>query len=177
MAMWMGRLTRDPSWLREMLGAKISAAGASDIRDQLRALMLVSARWMLVMVFFERELYRDPDRPDLNRLWWDLVGQMQLIPRPEGRDEPDWATKNHLSNAPVYYHNYLLGELMASQFDAALKGGNDSGPQGWRDPGLGQFFRERVFAPGASVTWDQLAEHATGEPLSGRFFAEQFVGT
>jgi peptidyl-dipeptidase A len=98
--------------------------------------MLVSARWILVMVHFERELYRDPDRADLNTLWWDLVERMQFIRRPEGRDEPDWAAKIHFSTAPVYYHNYLLGELMASQLTTYLGArccaGAAGASAGWR---------------------------------------------
>ncbi|HEX6040568.1 M2 family metallopeptidase, partial [Longimicrobium sp.] len=71
-AMYFGRLTRDPAWLREVVGAALSEDEAREIRGQLRASMLIAARWMLVMVYFERELYRDPDRADLNRVWWDL---------------------------------------------------------------------------------------------------------
>ncbi|HLM67469.1 MAG TPA: M2 family metallopeptidase, partial [Longimicrobium sp.] len=118
-AMYMGRLTRDPAWLREVMGAGLGEDEAADVRAQLRAAMLVAARWMLVMAYFERELYRDPDRADLNALWWELVERLQMVRRPDGRDEPDWASKIHLSGAPVYYHNYLLGELMASQMSAA----------------------------------------------------------
>ena len=38
-----------------------------------------------------------------------------MLKRPEGRNEPDWATKIHIASYPCYYHNYLLGELLASQ--------------------------------------------------------------
>ena len=177
-AMYFGRLTRDPSWLREVVGAEVADDEAREIRHQLRAAMLISARWMLVMVYFERELYRDPDRADLNRLWWQLVERMQLIRHPEADPEgTEWASKNHLSLAPVYYHNYLLGELMASQLSAAIRRETGLPPERSiaGEPGVGAFFRERVFAPGASVDWNGLLVHATGEPLDARFFVEQFV--
>ncbi|HEU0016193.1 MAG TPA: M2 family metallopeptidase [Longimicrobium sp.] len=177
-AMYMGRLTRDPAWLREVMGAAVDNADAAAIRAQLRAGMLVATRWMLVMAYFERELYRDPDRADLGRVWWDLVERLQMIRRPEGREgAADWAAKPHLSLSPVYYHNYLLGELMASQMSAAIR----------REAGLpadrsiagstraGAFLRDRVFAPGASVDWNGLLVHATGEPLASRWFVEEFV--
>jgi peptidyl-dipeptidase A len=176
-AMYMGRLTRDPAWLRDVVGAAPDAAEERAVRAQLRASMLVAARWILVMVYFERELYRDPDRADLDSLWWDLVERLQYVRRPDGRQAPDWAAKIHFSIAPVYYHNYLLGELMASQVSAALDG--ELGDRGGRsiagDPRVGAFFRERVFAPGASVDWNRLLVHATGEALSPRFFVEDFV--
>lgn len=174
-AMYMGRLTRDPAWLREVMGAGLAEDEAADVRAQLRAAMLVSARWMLVMAYFERELYRDPDRADLNALWWDLVERLQMVRRPGGRDEPDWASKIHLSGAPVYYHNYLLGELMASQMSAAARRGIPRGRSIAGEAAVGRFFRERIFRPGASLDWNELLVHATGEGLSPRFFVEEFV--
>jgi peptidyl-dipeptidase A len=174
-AMYMGRLTRDPAWLREVMGAGLAEDEAADVRAQLRAAMLVAARWMLVMAYFERALYRDPDRADLNALWWDLVERLQMVRRPDGRDEPDWASKIHLSGAPVYYHNYLLGELMASQMSAAARRGIPRGRSIAGQEPVGRFFREHIFRPGASLDWNELLVHATGEGLSPRFFVEEFV--
>ena len=82
--------------------------------------MLVFARWVLVMTHFERGLYADPDA-DHDTAWWDLVERFQLITRPDGRHAPDWAAKIHVALAPVYYQNYLLGELVASQLQATLR--------------------------------------------------------
>jgi len=176
-AMFMGRLTRDPEWLREVIGVELSDEEAAEIRDQLRAAMLVSARWILVMAHFERELYRDPDRPDLNKLWWDLVERIQFVRRPEGRDEPDWAAKIHFSTAPVYYHNYLLGELMASQLTAFLGRDVLRGRRGSMrgEVAVGRFLRDRIFAPGASLDWNELLVQSTGEGLNPHYFVEEFV--
>lgn len=175
-AMFMGRLTRDPEWLRQVLGAEVGPEAAADVRRQLRMAMLVSARWMLVMAYFERELYRDPDREDLDSLWWDLVEEIQYVRRPEGRVAPDWASKIHFSTAPVYYHNYLLGELMASQLSAYLKREVLAGRGGMKDAAeVGEFLRERIFAPGMSLDWNELLVRATGEGLEPRWFVEEFV--
>lgn len=177
-AMFFGRMTREPAWLRDVLGVSVGTDEARAIRGRLRAAMLVSTRWMLVMAYFERALYRDPDRPDLNALWWRLVEEIQGIRHPEA--DPlgtEWASKIHLSLSPVYYHNYLLGEMMASQVSAALR--RDTGLSADRsvagDVRAGAFFRERIFAPGATVDWNSLLVHATGEPLSPRHFVAEFV--
>lgn len=175
-AMYMGRLTRDPAWLRDVVAAELDEGQATDIRAQQRAAMLVSMRWILVMVYFERELYRNPDRDDLDTLWWDLVERLQYIRRPDSRAAPDWASKIHFSLSPVYYHNYLLGELMASQVSAAAR---RSVPEGRSIAGhaeVGAFLRERIFTPGATLDWNQLLVHATGEELSPRYFVDEFVG-
>jgi hypothetical protein len=70
-----------------------------------------------------------------------------MVRRPDGRDEPDWASKIHLSGAPVYYHNYLLGELMASQMSAAARRGIPRGSSIAGQEAVGRFFREHIFRP------------------------------
>jgi Zn-dependent M32 family carboxypeptidase len=40
---------------------------------------------------------------------------------------------------------------------------------------VGDYLRSRIFAPGAVYGWNDLIKHATGETLSPRAFAAQFV--
>lgn len=172
-AMLMGRLPRDPAWLRAVAavddGDVDAIAGA--LAEAQRAALLVFARWVLVMTNFERSLYADPDA-DLDSLWWDLVEQHQRVHRPDHRHEPDWAAKIHLAAAPVYYQNYLYGELFASQLDATLR----TRAGGLVDrPAAGALLRDEVFAPGASLRWDALVERATGEPLTAVHMARQLT--
>jgi peptidyl-dipeptidase A len=172
-AMLFGRLTRDPNWLRAVAGIDDDAVDkiAPALADARRAALLVFARWVLVMTNFERRLYADPD-DDLDTLWWDLVERYQQVHRPDGRRASDWAAKIHLATAPVYYQNYLYGELFASQLDATLA---------TRTAGLvdrtaaGQLRVRDVFAPGASLRWDALVTRATGEPLSAVHLARQLA--
>ncbi len=170
-AMLMGRLPRDPAWLSTIASVDEVdvAALAPDLAAAQRAALLVFARWVLVMTTFERALYADPDQ-DLDTLWWDLVEQHQLVRRPEGRSAPDWASKIHLAVAPVYYQNYLYGELFASQLQAVLA--ERTGGIVDREEAGALMVRE-VFAPGASKRWDRLVVDATGEPLSAAAFARQ----
>jgi peptidyl-dipeptidase A len=171
-AMLMGRLTRRPEWL----GAIAAVDGGvldDDLREALaasrRAALLVFARWVLVMTNFERSLYEDPDG-DLDTRWWDLVERYQMLTRPDGRHAPDWAAKIHLAVAPVYYQNYLYGELFASQMQRTLElqaGGIVD------TDAAGALLAREVFAPGASKRWDALVVAATGEPLSARAFAQE----
>lgn len=170
-AMLLGRLTRDPRWWREVTG--LPAADADALEQPLaagrRARALVFARWALVMCSFERALYQDPD-DDHDTRWWDLVERYQLVRRPDGRRAPDWAAKIHLAVAPVYYQNYLYGELFASQLQAAIQ--RDVGGLVDR-PDAGAWLVERVFRPGAAQRWDDLVRSATGEPLTARHFADE----
>jgi peptidyl-dipeptidase A len=179
-AMFMDRLVYSIEWLESATAVKLEDReglrnGTSQV---LRFEMLLMSRWTLVMTHFERELYANPKRDDLNALWWQLVEELQLVPRPENRNAPDWAAKIHLAVAPVYYHNYLLGEIIASQLGAALRGSHRAGglPDGYVGcTELGTFLRERVFAHGASLHWQKLLESATGSRLSARYFLDEFV--
>jgi peptidyl-dipeptidase A len=110
-ALMMGALAEEPGWLEKgELDGDVERLAARRRADR-----LVFTRWALVMFHFEKEFYEDPDRDDLNKLWWDLVERLQLVNRPPERDEPDWAAKIHVAIAPVYYHNYVLGNLISVQ--------------------------------------------------------------
>ena len=167
-AILMGRLASDGEWLERVLGAEPAdlAAIAADLRAARAAEMLAFARWVLVMTNFERSLYADPDS-DLDARWLELVARYQLIPAPAGRSNADWAAKIHVACAPVYYHCYLYGHLVASQLSATLE--RECGGLVDR-PAAGALLRERIFHPGQSVRWDHLLEQATDEPLTAKYF-------
>ncbi|HXV13004.1 MAG TPA: M2 family metallopeptidase, partial [Candidatus Krumholzibacteria bacterium] len=179
-AMLFGRLSKDADWIGRMIGVappeRESLARESERNARLS--QLVFARWCQVMVRFERALYANPDG-DLNQLWWDLVERYQSVPRPEGRNEPDWAAKIHVVSAPVYYHNYMLGELFASQLDYTIQKNvlhARNGRASFVDQrAVGEFLREKVFAGGKRWRWDELVTRATGEPLNPERFVAQFV--
>jgi len=172
-AMLFGRLVRDPEWLASVV--ELPASELDELVPRLvearRAALLVFARWVLVVTHFEHAFYADP-AGDLDTLWWDLVERYQLVRRPDGRTAPDWASKIHLAVVPVYYQNYLYGELVASQLDATLTahaGGIVDRPE------AGRFLVEEFFAPGATLRWDHLIEQATGEPLTAAHLARQLA--
>jgi peptidyl-dipeptidase A len=179
--MFFGRLSRNPDWMQQMLDLsdeqreeieKVSAKYA-----QLK--QLIFARWDMVMYEFEKQLYANPDQ-DLNNLWWDIVEKYQFMKRPGERDEPDWAAKIHFTIAPCYYHNYLLGELFASQLHQyivsnVLELESDEGVSYVGQRKVGEFMHEKVFEAGAVYRWNRMIELATGEPLSPKYFVAQFV--
>jgi peptidyl-dipeptidase A len=172
-ALMMGSLADDPAWLSAVAG--VPEAELGEVREHLRwrdrADRLVFTRWALVMFNFERELYADPDRDDLNELWWDLVERLQLVKRPPGRDEPDWAAKIHVAVASVYYHNYVLGHLIAAQLRHHLEERVTGGPF-FMSEMAGRYLIEAVFGPGARNRWEDAVLGATGERLNPDYFVK-----
>ena len=80
---------------------------------------------------------------------------------------------------PVYYHNYQMGQLFASQLHRAicksLYAGKDPKSvlyNGNRE--VGAFMKEKVFTPGRSLSWNALTKLATGEELNAKAFALDF---
>lgn len=182
-AMLFGRLAKNPVWLREWAQADPAflrtheAAIARALPDQL----LVQARWMMLMAHMERAVYRDPTQ-DLRTLWWDLAERFQWVKRPEGRHAPDWAAKIHFSIAPAYYHNYQLGEMLASQLqDHLLEHVLGGGPQAWdryvRSPEVAGFLIPNYYRPGRTYDWRELTRRATGRPLGAAAFVKDLVGS
>ncbi|MHC4757234.1 MAG: M2 family metallopeptidase [Planctomycetota bacterium] len=180
-AMFFGRLSRHPLWMQEMLELsdeeRMEIETVSGKYAQLKQLIFV--RWASVMYQFEKELYRDPGQ-DLNSLWWDIVEKYQMVNRPEGRDEPDWAAKIHFAIAPCYYHNYMLGELLASQLHnyivTNVMNVEAEAEVSYVGAGeVGSYLRENVFETGTVYPWNEMIERATDEKLTAKYFVAQFV--
>jgi len=178
-AMLFGALGKNPTWMVGYAGAdekRIDEVKGA-IMEQRRREQLIFARWTMVMLHFEKALYENPDQ-DLNRLWWQNVERFQLLTPPPERDAPDWAAKPHFTIAPVYYHNYMLGEIFAAQLRHKLAqlAGHD-GPaaelvfNGRKD--FGKFLDEKIFRPGMSSKWPEFVEQATGTPLNPGFFGDE----
>jgi len=172
-ALMMGSLAGEPGWLRTVAGVPEEDLTGDHERllARRREDLLVFTRWALVVFRFEKELYADPDREDLNRVWWDLVEEMQGVPCPPGRDEPDWAAKIHVATAPVYYHNYVLGNLIAAQLRNYLEENITRGPF-YENEVAGRYLLESFFGPGARENWRDTVLRATGEPLGPDYFVK-----
>ena len=180
-AMFFGRLSRNPAWMQQML--KLSDEQRAEIEKvsgkYMQLKQLIFARWDLVMYNFEKQLYANPEQ-DLNSLWWQMVEKYQLVKKPSGRNEPDWAAKIHFTVAPCYYHNYMLGELFASQLHHylvhnILKLESDENVSYVGQSKAGDFLTENVFEAANLYNWNEMIERATGEPLTPKYFVTQFV--
>jgi peptidyl-dipeptidase A len=180
-AMMFERLAKRRAFLEKM-GLTVADPKAFDETGakMLRYQLLIFSRWCQVMLRFEKGMYENPDQ-DLNKLWWDLVEKYQLVRRPPNRNAPDYGSKIHIVSAPVYYHNYMMGELFASQLHHAIAralypGADPNAVIYVGNKEVGDFMRKKVFAPGKTLSWNQLTKHATGEELNAKAFAADFQG-
>lgn len=180
-AMFFGRLSRNPAWMQQMLNlSDEQRAEIEEVSEKYAQLkQLIFARWAMVMYDFEKRLYADPNQ-NLNALWWDMVQKYQFVNSPPNRDEADWAAKIHFTIAPCYYHNYMLGELLASQLHhylvhELLRRDSDEDVGYVDQKKAGDFLTEKVFEAGAVYHWNEMIRRATGEQLTPKYFVTQFV--
>jgi peptidyl-dipeptidase A len=173
-----------PIWLEEMgvlkkqtarrLSGRLARFNVADT--------LIFMRWAMVVTAFEKEMYRRP-KQDPDRLWWKLTSDILLIEPPDKSPKGVWAAKHHLIFAPVYFQNYLLGELFAHQLlrkmqgelqEAQAAGLGSDGYSALRTLMSGErvasYLIENVFKPGASLRWPRMVQRATGGELDVEAF-------
>ena len=174
-------MSKRRGWLEKM-GVKVDDPAAFDetAAKMTRYQLLIFSRWCQVMLRFEKSMYENPGQ-DLNKLWWDMVEKYQMMKRPPNRNAPDYGSKIHVVSAPVYYHNYMMGELFASQLHHAIArdlfGRTDPAAVTYAGKKeLGEYMKKKVFAPGRTLSWNALTKHATGEELNAKAFAADFKG-
>ncbi len=178
-AMLFQKFSKSADWLKGMGVAVANPKAFNQAGQKLQqAELLVFSRWAQVMFRFEKSLYENPEQ-DLNALWWRLVEKYQGLKVP-GRALPDYASKIHIVVAPAYYHNYLMGQLFASQVHhtvarEVLGGANPRTAQYLGNPKVGEFFRTKIFGPGKTLKWNELTRFATGEPLNAKAFAQDLA--
>lgn len=164
MALLAGRQAYRPKSLQTLL--KDSKSSLQDRAEtSLKRRQLIFSRWVLVMTYFERELYNNPDQ-DLNTLWWSVVERFQKIKCSGSASGCDWAAKYHIGLAPVYYFSYLLGELFASSLEERI-------PH-FPTKETGKFLNDKLFNPGNSMHWNSLIEYGVGHKLTADAWLAQF---
>jgi len=180
-AMLMDRNATNINWMNRSLDiSKKNQKKVAEITQKSSVLSkLIFARWSMVVLNFEKNLYLNPDQ-DLNTLWWDLVEKYQYVKRPDSPEGSEWATKIHIATYPVYYQNYQMGELFASQVlaymaDYFYKGKDYNQATFWDNKEAGDYLKSKIFTPGKKYPWNNMIEQATGEKLTAKHFAKLYV--
>ena len=119
-------------------------------------------------------LYADPVQ-DLLATWWNKSSATSTCAGPTGIGRGDWAAKIHLTVAPVYYHNYLLGQMTASQLEATLARELGNAQPRRRSRRRRRAAARAVPAARRALRWDEHVRSATGSPLTTAAFAAELA--
>jgi len=176
-AMLFGRLAGDAEWVGRNVINDLTFNDNGAGKKAAALAQITFSRWAQVMYRFEKAMYSNPEQ-NLQDLWWKLVNHYQLLNIPDDRDsDNDWASKIHIATVPCYYHNYLLGELLASQLQAFITKNvtmSDSFGAWAGDKKIGAWLKSNIFQPGKLYVWNQMIEKAMGENLSPYYYTAEF---
>lgn len=180
-AQLFGKLAFHPVWIKKVLNVPESIVEniRQDAINLIKMNQIIFARWVLVMYNFEKALYKNPD-DDLTKLWWDLHYKYLRIIPPERKNKPDWATKIHIVTSPCYYHNYLLGEVLASQLNNFIHINILNSDNIWDTViidknEVGDYLINNLFRFGALYHWKEIIKISTGEDLTTKYYKNQYI--
>lgn len=163
MAVFFESFVSDPDWVRENLA--LDPDEAERFCRQGRYAALTWIRTLVANIRFEHALYSQPDQ-DPDATYRALVQRLNGYTLPADASAR-WAADQMLVSMPIYYHNYLIAELITRQTREALLG-RDGALLG--NPNVRTFLMEQYYRPGASLPWPEKIRRATGRSLDGEAF-------
>lgn len=157
MAEMLGYMVQDPDWLTHV---GLSAAEISGAERESLGPWFAYLRQRTAHALFEYAAYEDPgaDLDGLNaRVEAEILGCAV-------NESPRWAAEPNawFSRYPVYWQNYVLADVIASQIHHDLR---RRFGRLWGSREAVQFMREQYWGPGAAVEWKAKVEQGTGQPL------------
>ena len=166
-----GGLVSTPSWLTGALG--MSAGDADEVRAWVRERRLVAARWSLVWIAVERQLFCAPSQDPTAVFWDECARVLGVDASPELRGIAAWARVPHYVGHPVYLQNYLVADVIAAQLEETLEA-RFGGLHEQREAGAA--LRTTIFEPGAVLRGDALLRSVTGRDLDLGPYLRRWLG-
>ena len=134
-----------------------------------------------VMTEFEYSLYaKNLPTKEYNKRWWELAKKYQgIVPASErGEAYCDAATKTHINDAPAYYYNYMIANVLLFQFHEYIATNilkqDVHATNYWGNKQVGDFLKS-VMQTGASVDWREHLKATIHSDLSAKPMVNYFA--
>jgi oligoendopeptidase F len=161
MAEVMGQFARRMDWL--LSRTSVSEREVSEYRSRyLPAQMLVRFFDLLLNFRIELQAYSKEGR-EMAEVERELTEGTRLLEYPL-EESPQWEANTWYTSYPVYWQNYILASVIASQVHEALD--RRIGPEAASNPGVKEYLASHFFSPGNSISWSERIRRGTGSPLS-----------
>lgn len=160
MAELIGYTVQDPAWLAH---AGLTPSEVHSAATNAMGPWFAYLRQRTAHALFEFEAYANPDA-DLDVINAGLEARVLGCSMDEA---PRWAAEPNAwySRYPVYWQNYVLADVVASQIHHDLR--RRFGAV-WRNARALEYVREQYWAPGGALDWQEKLHRGTGEGLSSR---------
>ena len=156
MAEVFGYVTRNVDWLREM---GVNEEAILDLQKRLIAPWFHFLRERTAFALAEYEIYENPGvDPDavLAQVECDVLGIAPV-------DTPRWAADAWYISYPIYWQNYVIADIIASQIHKRLReqfGGLHGHPEAFQE------VQRAYIVPGNTIDWQERLLQHSGSDLS-----------
>jgi oligoendopeptidase F len=160
MAEVMGEFARRPDWLKAV--ARMPDAEVERYKNQLLPAQMVLRFFdLLLNMRIEWAAYAG-EAQDMGAVERELTREVRGLDFPPD-DPPQWEANTWYTTYPVYWHNYILASVIATQVHDTITA--RFGPEASLHPEVADYLREHFYASGNSVTWTERIIRGTGTPL------------
>lgn len=153
-----GYVPQHPDYLRSM---GLSEGEIADARQALLGPLFHYLRQRTAYCFFEHAMYKDPTQ-DLDALLGTVESKILAC---ANNASPRWASNAWYVNYPVYWHNYVLADVISSQIHEHLSA--NVGDL-YNSKAAFDYVIDTYIAPGASIPWLEKISKGTGYELKAK---------
>jgi peptidyl-dipeptidase A len=168
MAETLGYTVQDPAWLAAMglTPSEVASAGATGMGP-----WFAYIRQRTAHALFEYEAYANPDG-ELDVINAGIEAKVLGCAMDE---TPRWAAEPNawFSRYPVYWQNYVLADVVASQIHHDLR--RRFGTV-WRNPAALEHIKTHYWVPGGALDWQEKLRRGTGTGLETRALVADLSG-
>lgn len=161
MAETLGEFARRTDWLQSVAGVPEEGVERY-LTVMLPAQMVIRLFELLFNMRLELSAYAESSQnmPELER---ELTREIRLLRFPE-EDPSQWEANTWYTSYPVYWQNYILASVIASQAHETIT--ERFGLEASANPDLAAYLRENFYASGNAFTWWERVRRGTGKPLN-----------
>ncbi|RKZ05264.1 peptidase M3A and M3B thimet/oligopeptidase F [Candidatus Fermentibacteria bacterium] len=166
-----GRFTTHEAFYSGFFGEKLAEAGKNFKR--LKLWNRVNKLRSVSRILLDQALYRTriENIDDIHQLLWKT--NMEVLGEQPYADMPIWASTIHFTTHPVYFHNYLLGDLMCDMLDDVFLKRENVSDVTERPELFGRFILDEVIGVSGRYPFPDLFRRISGEELSLRLLSKR----
>jgi oligoendopeptidase F len=124
-------------------------------------------------ILFDQALYRNRMKniDDIHQLLWQT--NMEVLGEQPYANQPLWANTIHYTTHPIYFHNYLLGDLMCDMLKQVFQDREGVSDITDKPELFGRLILDQVIGVSGMYPFPELFRRISGEDISLKYLSQQ----